>query len=185
MVASCLFSSSTLTSQAKSLAQRQWTVLRCGWQDHENLQSRNRTVGEALTGIQAVVTVGILHLQHQARENPVRPLPLGRHQSVNTYTTGAGTTEWLSQGLARPRGRRPLCTLPTIPAPTPRSSTHAPFVSPPWHRPGESCLLCSPGGRTAGETLGIVGEPRVFRTPYVHEPDPPSPRRRARPRSLP
>lgn len=38
-----------------------------------------QSVGEALTRIQAVVTIGILDLQHQTRENPVRPLPLGRH----------------------------------------------------------------------------------------------------------
>lgn len=37
-----------------------------------------KTVGQALTRIQAVVTVGVLDLRHEAREKSVRPLPLGR-----------------------------------------------------------------------------------------------------------
>lgn len=56
-------------SQGRNSAQGQWTVLRCGWQDHGNPQDCGKsvtreleTVGEVLTGVQAVVTVGILHL---------------------------------------------------------------------------------------------------------------------------
>lgn len=37
-----------------------------------------KTVKKTLTRVQAVVTVGILDLQHQATEKPVRPLPLGK-----------------------------------------------------------------------------------------------------------
>lgn len=93
-----------------------------------------QTVKEALTRVQAVVTVGILDLQHQGRKNPVKPLPLRRHaQSANAHTTGAGTTEWLSPALARPQGRRPLCKLPTVPAP---SLGHDPLI--PAHTSGLS-----------------------------------------------
>ena len=100
-----------------------------------------QTMEKALTRIQAVVTVGILDLQHQAREKPVKPLPLGRHaQSAKAHTTGAGTTEWLSQALAGPRGASPPLYAPTVPAPSP---SYDPLV--PAHTP-----VCLPTLAQAG-----------------------------------
>jgi hypothetical protein len=97
LVAFCPSSSSSLTSEARTLVQGQWTVLRCGRQSHENLELKGsiipdlKTVRETLTRIQAVVTVGILHLRHQAGEKPVRSLPLG--EGTRTHG-GAPTAGW-------------------------------------------------------------------------------------------
>lgn len=58
-------------------------MLRCGWQDQRSAKLK-RVIPDAkkgeksLTRVQAVVTVGILDLQHQAKETPVRPMPRGK-----------------------------------------------------------------------------------------------------------
>lgn len=169
-------------------------------------------MGELLTGVQAVVAVGILHLRHRAREGPVRPPPLGgrhfhcRHTQRAPHSGKAPLSPcalahtqpgvrghlndspetWHGLGRANASPVYDLFRPYSTPVPrSPDSRAHASFVSPPWHTRGESCLLCSPGARRAWGTLGTGGKPLVFRPPYVHEPDPPSPRWRARPRGLP
>lgn len=157
-----------------------------------------KRVGEALTRVQTVVAVGILHLRHRTREKPVRPPPplhacTHTQTHIRTHLGCAGSRRTPPKPrAARPRERRPSAgPRPPTPRPQPSSPvpsqprTHASVVFPPWHTQGERCLLCSPRARGAGVALGTAGSPLVFQTPYVLEPDPPSPRRRARPRGLP
>lgn len=152
---------------------------------------RGRGGGEALTGVQAVVAVGILHLRQQGR-NPSDFCPCVCVHA-RTHLGCAGSCRVPPEPrAARPRehhpsaGRRLLTPRPQPSSPVPsHPRAHASGVFPPWHTRGASCLLCSPGARRAGGALGTAGSPLVFRTPYVPEPAPPSPRRRARPRGLP
>ena len=147
--------------------------------------------GGGLTGVQAVVAVGILHLRQQGR-NPSDFCPCVCVHA-RTHLGCAGSCRVPPEPrAARPRehhpsaGRRLLTPRPQPSSPVPsHPRAHASGVFPPWHTRGASCLLCSPGARRAGGALGTAGSPLVFRTPYVPEPAPPSPRRRARPRGLP
>lgn len=66
---------------------------------------------------------GCCHCRHTPPVAPSKGESCQTFASRKARATGAGTTEWLSQGLARPRGCRPsvrsLLSPPRLPAMTP------------------------------------------------------------------
>lgn len=67
-----------------------------------------KIVGEALTGVQAVVTVGILHLWHQAREKPIIPLPVGEGASTHHAHARTHAPGGLRRQLDSPKSQKRL-----------------------------------------------------------------------------
>lgn len=168
-------------------------------------------VGEALTGVQAVVAVGILHLRHRVREKSSSDLhpgdsrhgSLGVHAYAHTRVRGQlkdghthvqaikGFTpepKLFSSWECRPsawsrRPTPPLSQSQTPYPPTHTSLSHLPTLG----RAGVEPSALQPLGpeREGGGTSETRETSLIFRGPYVHAPAPPSPHRRARPRGLP
>lgn len=142
-------------------------------------------MGEALTRVQTVVAVGILHLRHRNKgeaRQASSALHAYTHTDTHTYTLSAGTQDSPSQerlAAGAPFGRIPSAhprPQPSSPVPSRKPHTRLSCLPTLAHTGGEMSSL-QPQGLEERGSSGDCRESPVFQTPTCSSPTRP-PRRR-------